>query len=69
MSAIPTSSNVPLTYEVLNAMSINFTVHWDLAKYMFVDGQYRFGRTCFLHLKCRRASVACSSKSSESVTT
>jgi len=68
MSAIPMSSNVPLTYEVLSTMSVHFTVHKDLATYIFADGQYRLGRTCFLHLKRRRASVACSRKSTDSVT-
>ena len=42
MSVIPTSSSVPLTYEVLKAMSISCKVHRDLATYIFVDGQYRF---------------------------
>lgn len=49
-------------------MSISCKVHMDLATNIFVDGQYGFGRTCFLHLKCRRVSVARSSKSSDSVT-
>lgn len=62
------SSNVPLIYEVLKAMHISCKVHRGLATYSFVDGQYRFGRTCFLHLKYIRASVACSSRSSNSVT-